>query len=377
MFKTPNKTPTVERILTKNSYYPPTVNITMDVLAKTKAYVEGTDIEVAWILMVEETGVYPKLTYTIYDTALLEQTRSSTSADMTEEGMQNYMKKLIKDGKEEDINKIRGWGHSHVNMGVTPSGTDDATYEEYYKSTPFFIRLIANKKGEIGVDVINRENEIKFNNIQWNVVYEDEFQKLEDKRQDLLSEIEKVLEEVDLIEEELTKTFEERYEKYKEPLEKAIENVTKTKTYGTTGTYGKTGTYGTASTYNNKKDEETEYYYNGIVVSKEKFNGTFEGDNDLYNTDYTILSPIMGYGYLQEIESGLINKQDLLEELEIYEAYDHEDIIKIAACETIKSVKSLDILVHLEDYYDLEDWHMLWNSAKKYEKDFCGTTIMY
>lgn len=371
MFKTPNKTPTVERILTKNSYYPPTVNITMDVLAKIKAYVEGTDIEVAWILMVEETGVYPKLTYTIYDTALLEQTRSSTSADMTEEGMQNYMKKLIKDGKEEDINKIRGWGHSHVNMGVTPSGTDDATYEEYYKSTPFFIRLIANKRGEIGIDVINRENEIKFNNVQWNVVYEDECQKLEDNRQNLLSEIEKVLEEVDLIEEELTKTFEERYEKYKEPLKKAIENITKTKTYGTTGTYG------VASTYNNKKDEETEYYYNGVIVSKEKFNREFEGDNDLYDVDYTILSPIMGYGYLQEIENGLINKQDLLEELEIYEAYDHADIIKIAACETIKDVTSLDILSNLEDYYDLEDWHVLWNSAKKYEKDFCGTTIMY
>lgn len=38
--------------------------------------------------------------------------------------------------------------HSHVNMGVTPSGVDDNTLEEFLEDIPYFLTIIMNKKGE-------------------------------------------------------------------------------------------------------------------------------------------------------------------------------------------------------------------------------------
>lgn len=45
------------------------------------------------------------------------------------------------------------WGHSHVNMSVNPSGTDDDQLIEYLKYANTFIRAIHNKKGEERHDI--------------------------------------------------------------------------------------------------------------------------------------------------------------------------------------------------------------------------------
>ena len=53
---------------------------------------------------------------------------------------------------EDDVfNNIRMQGHSHVNMGVTPSGVDNSLYErilEQLDDEMFYIFLIYNKKGD-------------------------------------------------------------------------------------------------------------------------------------------------------------------------------------------------------------------------------------
>lgn len=45
------------------------------------------------------------------------------------------------------------WGHSHVDMNVSPSGQDEEQVAEYLEETPLFIRGIYNKKGASKVDV--------------------------------------------------------------------------------------------------------------------------------------------------------------------------------------------------------------------------------
>ena len=52
-------------------------------------------------------------------------------------------------------------GHSHVNMGVGPSGQDDSMILEF-KTRDFFIRGIFNKKGDIKMDIYDFKNNIKY-----------------------------------------------------------------------------------------------------------------------------------------------------------------------------------------------------------------------
>lgn len=66
---------------------------------------------------------------------------------------------------DDTFNNMRMQGHSHVNMGVTPSGTDLALYSEYLSrlgDDDFYIFLIANKKGDIMVKVYDKQKNVFF-----------------------------------------------------------------------------------------------------------------------------------------------------------------------------------------------------------------------
>ena len=49
------------------------------------------------------------------------------------------------------------WGHSHVNMSPGASGQDDSQFIKLLDETPFFIRHIANKKGEYSLALYDGE----------------------------------------------------------------------------------------------------------------------------------------------------------------------------------------------------------------------------
>lgn len=82
-------------------------------------------------------------------------------------------------GHEDDIfNNIRMQGHSHVNMGVTPSTTDEALYESILSQlddTMFYIFMIYNKRGEYTYKIYDLAKNIMFDTSDVEVkVYEDE-----------------------------------------------------------------------------------------------------------------------------------------------------------------------------------------------------------
>ena len=65
-------------------------------------------------------------------------------------------------------NELRGWGHSHVNMGITPSGQDDNQMETFSEGGhPCFLRIIANKKGEFRIDLYDFQQGILYSNLPW------------------------------------------------------------------------------------------------------------------------------------------------------------------------------------------------------------------
>lgn len=67
--------------------------------------------------------------------------------------------------EDEVFNNIRMQGHSHVNMGVTPSGVDTTLYEkirEQLDDTMFYIFLIWNKKGDKTIKIYDNAKNILF-----------------------------------------------------------------------------------------------------------------------------------------------------------------------------------------------------------------------
>lgn len=116
--------------------------------------VNQCSMEVGWLGLVDKIGD----DYIVTDIYVPEQTVSRTETDIESEAMSALALELLAEGK--DPNKLRYWGHSHVNMQVSPSSQDEKQLEEYLEHCDWFIRGIYNKRGDTKVDVYDRTNNV-------------------------------------------------------------------------------------------------------------------------------------------------------------------------------------------------------------------------
>ena len=190
MFKRKNEETVVEKILRKEDYIPPKILIDIKVLAKMKGYVDGCDKEIAWLAACKKEN---DRQYHIYDVFTCKQDVSGATAELHEGGLQELAERLMKEGRSGELSNIRVWGHSHVHMQVTPSGTDDDTFQEYYSNCDYFIRMILNKKGDMAIDIIEADRELVFYNVEWEVYYPENLSEIIEQQEFLkkqLSEVE-------------------------------------------------------------------------------------------------------------------------------------------------------------------------------------------
>ena len=167
-FTSPTGDTTVKKLLMEDKYFAPNIYIDIPALLTMKGYVENCDKEIAWLGLVDRTD---ENTFYIRDVDLIEQEVSNTTAELQEAGLQKYAEKLINEGRMDDLEKIRMWGHSHVNMDVYPSPTDEDTFREYYMNCNYFIRIIANKKSSLKIDIVLLDKELRFDNVKWQINY--------------------------------------------------------------------------------------------------------------------------------------------------------------------------------------------------------------
>lgn len=76
---------------------------------------------------------------------------------------------------DEQFNHIRYHGHSHVNMGTTPSGTDDKWQTDILDMLPegdFYVFMIVNKKSEFNIRIFDMANNILYENTDVDVEFE-------------------------------------------------------------------------------------------------------------------------------------------------------------------------------------------------------------
>lgn len=130
----------------------PSVYYTIEVFKMIEYIVYKQDKEVAWMGLVEKLSDTEYLVYKLY---IPKQTVSSVSVDISENAIAELVNKIMDEG--HDPSELRYHGHSHVNMDVHPSITDQQHMAEYIESANYFIREIRNKKSKNKVDVFDKD----------------------------------------------------------------------------------------------------------------------------------------------------------------------------------------------------------------------------
>lgn len=127
--------------------------ITASAYLKMMVYVRDTDTEIAWHgTAVRTTANTTQLTaeFLIKDVFLYPQIVRAATVDTDQEKYNQWVTEL----DDETFNEMRFQGHSHVNMGTSPSGVDTAYYDSILNTLKveqpdsFYIFTIMNKRGE-------------------------------------------------------------------------------------------------------------------------------------------------------------------------------------------------------------------------------------
>lgn len=134
------------------------ITLTEQAWEKIKQLVDQCDKEVGWHGTVERTS---KNEFTITDILVFPQT--VTAATVTSDETKYTM--WLMSQPDEVFNKLRFHGHSHVNMGVSPSGVDTKYQDDILKNlNDFYIFGIFNKR---------EDNYLIIYDVTNNIVYED------------------------------------------------------------------------------------------------------------------------------------------------------------------------------------------------------------
>lgn len=129
------------------------VSMTGKAWAKMKILIHTYESEVAWHGFVSRVEDEPA-SFIITDIVLYPQEVTGVTVNTDQEEYQNWMFGLT----DEQLCSMRFQGHSHVNMGVTPSATDEEHQESVVsmmKNDDFYIFGIFNKKGDITLRVLD------------------------------------------------------------------------------------------------------------------------------------------------------------------------------------------------------------------------------
>lgn len=135
------------------------LTMTTEAYAKMISLVHGCDSEVAWHGLVQRGEGENE--YVIYDILVYPQEVTGATVTTDQEKYQDW----LMEHDDETFNNIRMQGHSHVNMGVTPSSVDTALYDrilEQLDDSMFYIFMIWNKKSDRTIKIYDLRENVMF-----------------------------------------------------------------------------------------------------------------------------------------------------------------------------------------------------------------------
>lgn len=135
----------------------PQVFYTPEVYLQIQYIVSKAPKEIGWLGLVDELADGDYLIHKIY---IPKQTVTSAETDIDSDAMADLALEILE--ADLDPGQMFYWGHSHVNMAVSPSAQDEDQIDQFLESCPKFIRGIYNKRGESKVDVYLRDSQTVF-----------------------------------------------------------------------------------------------------------------------------------------------------------------------------------------------------------------------
>lgn len=150
----------------ENNIPEPTVYITTQAYTKMRMLVDKTTTEIGWYGTVTKV---PGLTgvYVIEDIIVYPQKVTGATCEQLDNKMFEFEMSLTTD----QVNHKRFHGHSHVNMGTTPSGVDEQFYHDILTQvTDFFIVTVTNKRNEYTTRFYDMEHNILFTDVSISVI---------------------------------------------------------------------------------------------------------------------------------------------------------------------------------------------------------------
>ena len=204
----------------------PDVSISFKAMSKMQSFIAHCADEIGWLgTAFKEVG---KNHYIIDDVLLFDQEVHSTTTELTPQGLGKFAEEIIHLPGGVDLwNSIKVWGHSHVMMAPSPSGQDESQMKVFSDcGHDWFIRIIANKKGEMKVDIFHYEMGVQYLDVPFTVEDCPGTEELHKQISELYSQIDKVEAEI--------------YKALETEAKEDIALKVRKKTYTTYGGYGST-----------------------------------------------------------------------------------------------------------------------------------------
>lgn len=147
----------------------PEIKVMPEAMYKMRYFIDKTDKEIGWLGYVNKVS---DTLYIIEDVVLLKQQVHSATTEIDPGAIAELVTELnqTEEGKIK-YNKLKMWGHSHVNMSTSASGQDDSQMDDFANDT-FFIRLIGNKRGEWNVCLYDYEHNVLWSELSLGYYYE-------------------------------------------------------------------------------------------------------------------------------------------------------------------------------------------------------------
>lgn len=128
---------------------------------KMEALINGFEKEVGWHGIAHRDEDPAKDNYYITDIIVFPQEVTGATVNPDQKAYEQWLMGL----NDEEFNNLRMHGHSHVNMGVTPSGVDTNFYDgllDQLDDGMFYIFMVWNKKGQKTIKVYDFAKNVLF-----------------------------------------------------------------------------------------------------------------------------------------------------------------------------------------------------------------------